>query len=769
MSELEFEHALEYVIDDPALFSDAFIGFDDYTDKFGVRRNGPYDYQQAFWEALAPHNPAMCIPAYTDTCDGSPHKRMVLLWGRQCLARGTLVFSKDGSIDKIENVGFSTGARECFHVRTNRGKEIVASKEHLFLTSKGFVHLQYLRAGDYVKVGSGVFGTISLSDDIVKVLGYLCDGYFGDSFKFTNLNMQLIEEFEACVKRAFNITPTRYVKGLGYDVLCTTPSHATGKNPLRNFVHTTGWTGRFPTIISQLPKPSVALFINRLFACDGYAHTKKDGKVELGIGKQDEFLIRSLQMLLFKFDIHGHISKEPNMFRLRISDWESVTNFIREIGAPFGKLWTIKIPKRNIGWRLRDAEKIRSIESVGIIETWDREVLPEQSHVANGFVVHNSGKTTSVADAVIWYAFTHPGTIRNPTQTLITSVGINTSMVMATRTEIWFANNSRIAVRALGHTGATARGLASHLIIVDEAAYVKEDIFTGVLFPQLAATNGSLVLLSTPFGKDHVFYRCFTNRNYWVKVIRSRDCPKTTNAFLEEAYALDPIKYRQEYDVEFLDEATAWFPTRLLRDRITSDFSLVPEFEIVAGTRRYDDVPYFLGGDFGKRGSHTAVVLFAEVRQPDGTVRYKLAHEKQFPLVGAKDEENDIYQQAIAYIAACNQRFFVVRGCLDSTNNESITEQLARSYPAMEGINLSEPRVRDIMTFARNRCERGEVMIPYNSPIINEMSAQQYDLRPGGAMHFPKPKIGTNDRLWATILALYATRSPPVQGSVSKI
>jgi len=304
---------------------------------------------------------------------------------------------------------------------------------------------------------------------------------------------------------------------------------------------------------------------------------------------------------------------------------------------------------------------------------------------------------------------------------------------------------------------------------------VKEDIFTGVLFPQLAATNGALILLSTPFGKDHVFYRCFTNRDYWVKIIKSRDCPKITDEILLEAQQLDPLIFRQEYEVEFLDEATAWFPTALLRERVTDDFVQIPETDILLG--KHFDGEFYLGGDFGKRGSHTAFAIFRKsLEVVGGQERYRLVHEKQFPMVGEKDEDADIYRRATDYLLALGRAFPIVRGCLDSSNNESIVEQIRVSLPQLEGINLSEPKVRDIMTNARNMVEQGKVRMPYWSATLKEFAVQQYAVGEKGTLHFPKPTIRdpkapiiTNDRLWAAILALYSVRTPTTPGRVTKI
>ena len=45
-------------------------------------------------------------------------------------------------------------------------------------------------------------------------------------------------------------------------------------------------------------------------------------------------------------------------------------------------------------------------------------------------------------------------------------------------------------------------------IVIDEAAYVPEEIITEVAMPMLATTDGRLTLISTPHGKNH-FWKFF--------------------------------------------------------------------------------------------------------------------------------------------------------------------------------------------------------------------------------------------------------------------
>jgi phage terminase large subunit-like protein len=67
---------------------------------------------------------------------------------------------------------------------------------------------------------------------------------------------------------------------------------------------------------------------------------------------------------------------------------------------------------------------------------------------------------------------------------------------------------SLIMARTADEDGRNLRGHAADRVIVDEAAYVKEAVIQEVISPMLADRNGELVMISTPFGKNH-FYRTY--------------------------------------------------------------------------------------------------------------------------------------------------------------------------------------------------------------------------------------------------------------------
>ncbi|OQX05576.1 MAG: hypothetical protein BWK80_51965, partial [Desulfobacteraceae bacterium IS3] len=73
-----------------------------------------------------------------------------------------------------------------------------------------------------------------------------------------------------------------------------------GKNAHNKFI---------PTPIFRLPRHLLALFLNRLFATDGWASLIRGGQAQLGYASVSEKLIRQIQHLLLRFGIIAKIKK----------------------------------------------------------------------------------------------------------------------------------------------------------------------------------------------------------------------------------------------------------------------------------------------------------------------------------------------------------------------------------------------------------------------------------------------------------------------------
>jgi replicative DNA helicase len=132
-----------------------------------------------------------------------------------------------------------------------------------------------------------------------------------------------------------------------YGILAITKN---AKNLLSLWLQELGLNGKtshskvVPSIVFQLKREQVALFLNRLFATDGWATVLKSGQSQLGYATVNEKLARQVQHLLLRFGIIAALKKRYVKYKdhrriawqLDITDAKSLKIFIDEIGI-FGK------------------------------------------------------------------------------------------------------------------------------------------------------------------------------------------------------------------------------------------------------------------------------------------------------------------------------------------------------------------------------------------------------------------------------------------------
>jgi hypothetical protein len=116
-------------------------------------------------------------------------------------------------------------------------------------------------------------------------------------------------------------------------------------------------------------------------------------------------------------------------------------------------------------------------------------------------------------------------------------------------------NKSQIFCYAAGDTGFGIMGYTIDLLIADEAAWIKEEVWNSVI-PALAITRGQIWLLSTPFMSEGYYADCFKDPNFTSFHQSSEDCPRKDQDFLDrQKQKLTKSKYAQMYLGEFVDDA----------------------------------------------------------------------------------------------------------------------------------------------------------------------------------------------------------------------
>ena len=117
-------------------------------------------------------------------------------------------------------------------------------------------------------------------------------------------------------------------------------------NGMRRWLEELGLWGRtakdklVPDAVFRVPREELALFLNRLFATDGWATVLTSGQAQLGYCTVSERLARQVQHLLLRFGVVASLCKKSvkygesrrQGFQLNITDSGSIRTFVEEIG-----------------------------------------------------------------------------------------------------------------------------------------------------------------------------------------------------------------------------------------------------------------------------------------------------------------------------------------------------------------------------------------------------------------------------------------------------
>jgi replicative DNA helicase len=328
---------------------------------------------------------------------GFQRSDLIIVAGRpsmgKCLSASSEIVLSDGSIATIEEIYHrkqatlltlgedwrfkltqpsrfvDDGIKPIFRVTTRLGRSIETTLTHPYLTVQGWQPLAELEPGDRIAVPRKieVFGTEAIRECAVKLLGYLIgDGSLtGVNPGLTSANPQIQNDFIQAVNEFGNLgvrketaggarTPSFYVSA-NLEVAaesrkqfgeCLQSLLVEKHNTLTAWLREIGLWGKsvhektVPSLVFRLPRSQLALFLNRLFATDGWVTTLTSGQVQLGYATVSERLARQIQHLLLRFGIVATLKQRFVKYQgarrvawqLDITDAQSIKTFSSEIG-----------------------------------------------------------------------------------------------------------------------------------------------------------------------------------------------------------------------------------------------------------------------------------------------------------------------------------------------------------------------------------------------------------------------------------------------------
>lgn len=302
-------------------------------------------------------------------------------------------------------------------------------------------------------------------------------------------------------------------------------------------------------------------------------------------------------------------------------------------------------------------------------------------------------------------------------------------------------------ITALPANPDTARGFSASCFL-DEFAFHKDSrAIWKALFPVISAGH-QLRIVSTPNGKGNVFYDLMTGQdNTWSR--------HTTDIYQAIADGLprdaaelkgalnDQDAWEQEFELKWLDEASAW---------LSYDLINTCEDEAAGIPGEYSRGETYIGNDIGLRGDLWCAWVVERVGDVFWTREIRTLKRASFA-------EQD------AAIAELFETYDVRRMCIDQTGmGERSTEEYRRKYGSrIEGVLFTQSNKQILAGIGKQAFEDKKIRIPQgNDAVRNDLHKLKKIVSPTGGIRFDadRDSAGHADRTWACFLALNAAITP---------
>lgn len=270
-----------------------------------------------------------------------------------------------------------------------------------------------------------------------------------------------------------------------------------------------------------------------------------------------------------------------------------------------------------------------------------------------------------------------------------------------------FFNGSVIHFKS-GERPDTLRGYTLDYCIVDEAGFIKDDVWNLVLKQTVLVKGKKILFISTPRGKNYLY----------SLALRGQDETQNSYLFLKGSSYDTPYISKDE-----LDEAKASLPEDIFRQELLGDF-------IDSGGEVFNDIDrycvltnytppqqknkYWAGVDFGRQNDYSVLTIFDDNGNLVGF--YRQRHKPWGDII------TSIAQKLREYNATCQVEV--------NSIGDVLYEQLKQKYSNVEPFlttNTSKQNIVEDFIYGTNE---GLIKLPteeLNPSLYNELKAFTYD------------------------------------------
>jgi phage FluMu gp28-like protein len=285
-----------------------------------------------------------------------------------------------------------------------------------------------------------------------------------------------------------------------------------------------------------------------------------------------------------------------------------------------------------------------------------------------------------------------------------------TSSINKSELQINFINGSVIYFRS-GEREDTLRGYTLNYLIIDEAAYIKDDVWMTVLRPTVLVNGKKVLFISTPKGRNWFYDLAMRGYNddypqYKTYHATSFDTPYITQDELIEAkLSLPESIYRQEILAEFIDDGG-------------EVFSALKSNCVLDQYPKYDpNDKYYAGLDFGRQSDYTVLTI---LNSKGEMVDFYRGRQKSWDI---------IISEVVVFLRKYKPQIYAEVNSIGDVLFETIRKQYPSIQPFITNNESKQNMIEDLI-MALNEDKLKLPTQELNRELYNELTQFTYEYSP---------------------------------------
>lgn len=320
-------------------------------------------------------------------------------------------------------------------------------------------------------------------------------------------------------------------------------------------------------------------------------------------------------------------------------------------------------------------------------------------------------------------------------------------------------------IEAFPNNPETIRGPTLNVIWWDEANFTPcdQDLYDAILFT-LSTTNGKLVVTSTPWNTDSLFWKMCNHKGFddfvrhhvtWQQA-QEPDGPlkKSILDKIRKQFSEDPARWRREMEAEWAEDEDTWLPQSLIVSCVGTAKNCGEDLQLWDSEKGYEG-DLFAGLDLAQVRDYCVLSVF---ERRNGVLL--LRHLKIF-------SQPTKYAHVLGYLKTLQDRwggFSKIRVDFTKEGPSLISDMEDAGIRNAEGVTFSVPRKSEAASLLKQRMADQKLFYPllswerpYRGDICSELNVERYELCKDGTQRFSHPSGTHDDVFWAIALGVFAT------------